>query len=57
MLVAIQRLAEAKPCLWVDAVLDGWPVDAHERDYRHISNEWKINDLSPLKIKLLQADK
>ena len=31
-------------------------VDAHERDYRHISNEWKINDLSPLKIKLLQAE-
>ena len=31
-------------------------VDAHERDYRHISKEWKINDLSPLKVKLLQAD-
>ena len=32
-------------------------VDAHERDFRHISNEWKISDLSPLKQRLLQADK
>lgn len=31
-------------------------IDAHERDFRVISNEWKINDLSPLKVKLLQAD-
>ena len=31
-------------------------VDAHERDYRHINNEWKINDLSPLKIRLLQGE-
>lgn len=31
-------------------------IDAHERDFRVIRNEWKINDLSPLKVKLLQAD-
>ena len=31
-------------------------VDSHERDYRHISKEWKINDLSPLKIRLLQGE-
>lgn len=31
-------------------------IDAHERDFRVIRDEWKINDLRPLKVKLLQAD-
>lgn len=31
-------------------------VDAHERDFRHIGSQWKIGDLSPLKVRLLQAD-
>lgn len=31
-------------------------VDAHERDFRHIGSQWKIGDLSPLKIRLLQAN-
>lgn len=31
-------------------------IDAHERDFRHISNQWKISDLSPLQIRLLQTE-
>lgn len=31
-------------------------IDAHERDFRHIGSQWKISDLSPLQIRLLQAD-
>lgn len=31
-------------------------IDSHERDFRHIGGQWKISDLSPLKIRLLQPD-